>query len=77
MPDEVTPDNADYDNGQPKHRGFRLDGEMHGAWEFYRRDGSIMRSGEFDKGQQAGTWRTFDRSGAVVKETEFRAGTQG
>lgn len=69
MLDEVLPEDADYDHGGPQHRGFTLNGEMHGAWRFYRRDGSIMRSGEFDKGQQVGTWRTFDRSGAVVKET--------
>lgn len=62
MPDEVLADNSDYDHGNPKHRGFRLDGEMHGNWEFYRRDGSLMRSGEFARGGQMGTWRTFDRS---------------
>ncbi|MEX2623936.1 MAG: hypothetical protein WD651_09410 [Acidimicrobiia bacterium] len=71
MQDEVLPDNADYDHGGPKHRGFTLNGEMHGAWKFYRRDGSLMRSGEFDRGQQIGIWRTFDRSGAVVRETAF------
>ncbi len=26
------PDNADYDNGNPKHRGFTLDSTMHGVW---------------------------------------------
>ncbi len=71
MKDEVLPDQADYDHGGPKHRGFRLNGNMHGVWEFYRRDGSLMRNGEFDNGKQVGTWRTFDRSGAVVKETVF------
>jgi len=71
MQGEVQPDNADYDNGEPKHRGFTLDGQMHGAWEFYRRDGSLMRSGSFDRGQQVGIWRTFHRSGAVVRETVF------
>jgi antitoxin component YwqK of YwqJK toxin-antitoxin module len=40
-------------------------------WEFYRRDGSIMRTGEFDRGVQVGVWKTYDRSGAVVKETDF------
>ena len=55
----------------PKHRGFTLGGQMHGEWTFYRRDGSPMRSGEFDKGQQVGTWRTFDRNGKIVKETVF------
>lgn len=71
MEHQILPDNADYDHGGPKHRGFRIDGQMHGAWEFYRRNGSIMRSGEFDRGNQTGLWRTYDRSGAVVKETAF------
>jgi len=69
----LEPDNVDYDNGSPKQRGHRLDGEMHGAWKFYRRDGSMMRSGEFDRGKQVGVWKTFDRSGALVKETDFPA----
>jgi antitoxin component YwqK of YwqJK toxin-antitoxin module len=71
--DGVLPDNADYDHGGPKHRGFTRNGKMHAAWEFYRRDGSLMRSGEFHDGRQVGTWRTYDRSGAVVKETVFPA----
>lgn len=71
MEQDLMRDDVDYDNGGPKHRGARLDGEMHGEWEFYRRDGSLMRSGEFDKGRQVGVWRTFDRSGGVVSEREF------
>jgi antitoxin component YwqK of YwqJK toxin-antitoxin module len=69
--DAATPDNADYDHGGPKHRGFTLDGAMHGVWRFYRRDGSLMRNGEFFRGEQVGAWKTFDRSGGVVKETVF------
>jgi antitoxin component YwqK of YwqJK toxin-antitoxin module len=60
-----------YDNGQVKHRGAYLDGEMHGEWEFFRKDGSRMRSGFLDRGKQTGVWRTYDRSGKVVKETRF------
>ena len=60
-----------YSNGNVKLRGFHLDGQMHGRWEFYRTDGSIMRSGGFDRGKQVGTWRTFARSGQAVKETDF------
>lgn len=71
MSGEVVPNNADYDHGGPKHRGFSLDHEMHGVWEFYRRDGSLMRSGEFNRGKQVGLWRTYNRAGAVVKETVF------
>lgn len=63
-----------YGNGVVKLRGFHLDGEMHGAWEFYRTDGSMMRSGSFDRGRQVGVWRTFDRTGRVVKETTFASG---
>lgn len=65
------PEIAHYPNGGLKFKGFLLDGEMHGAWEFYRTDGTMMRSGQFDRGRQVGVWRTFDRSGAVVKQTDF------
>lgn len=68
---EPTPDIAYYDDGAVRYRGFQLDGQMHGAWEFLRKDGSVMRSGEFESGKQIGTWRTFDRAGRVVKETDF------
>jgi antitoxin component YwqK of YwqJK toxin-antitoxin module len=60
-----------YDNGNPRFRVFNLGGEMHGDWEFFRRDGSIMRAGTFDRGRQVGTWRTYDRLGKVVKETRL------
>jgi antitoxin component YwqK of YwqJK toxin-antitoxin module len=60
-----------YGNGTIKMKGFHLDGAMHGAWEFFRTDGSVMRSGTFDRGGQVGTWRTFDRAGRLVKETDF------
>jgi antitoxin component YwqK of YwqJK toxin-antitoxin module len=69
-----TPDVAYYDDGGVGYQGFQLDGEMHGAWEFFRKDGSVMRGGEFDRGKQVGVWRTFDRSGQVVKETDFSKG---
>jgi antitoxin component YwqK of YwqJK toxin-antitoxin module len=65
-----------YGTGTVKLRGFQLDGEMHGAWTFFRTDGSMMRSGSFDRGRQVGPWRTFDRAGRMVKETDFGAGAQ-
>lgn len=69
--DHPKPHAEHYDNGAVKLTGFHLDGEMHGSWAFYRRDGSLMRSGHFDRGRQVGVWRTFDRSGTVVKESTF------
>ena len=60
-----------YDNGFLKHRGRVKGGEMHGAWEFFRRDGSPLRSGRFDRGVQVGTWTTYDRSGKPHRVTDF------
>ena len=70
-PSEPIPHIEHYANGNVKMRGAHLAGEMHGPWEFYRQDGSLMRSGAFDRGRQVGTWRTCDRAGRVVKETRF------
>jgi hypothetical protein len=60
-----------YDNGFLKCRGRTKDGRMHGAWEFFRRDGSPLRSGRFDRGDQVGLWTTFDRAGAPHRVTDF------
>jgi antitoxin component YwqK of YwqJK toxin-antitoxin module len=62
-----------YDNGLPRFKGEYLEGQMHGYWEFYRKDGSLMRSGTFDRDQQVGIWKTFDRDGNLVKETKFKS----
>jgi antitoxin component YwqK of YwqJK toxin-antitoxin module len=69
-PDPI-PEVARYADGTVKFTGFRLAGELHGDWEWFRTDGSLMRTGSFDRGKQIGPWRTFDRSGRMVKETMF------
>jgi antitoxin component YwqK of YwqJK toxin-antitoxin module len=61
-----------YDNGLPRFKGDYLVGEMHGYWEFFRKDGTLMRSGSFDSGVQVGTWITYDRAGKPYKETKFK-----
>jgi antitoxin component YwqK of YwqJK toxin-antitoxin module len=75
MPDasKPVPHVEHYDNGEVKLRGAHLGGEMHGPWEFFRRDGSTMRAGAFDHGRQIGVWKTFDRNGGVVRESDFDA----
>ena len=73
--DEPVPHVEHYANGKVKLEGFHRAGEMDRAWCFYRTDGSLMRSGAFDRGRQIGAWRTFDRSGKLVKETDFGAGS--
>ena len=60
-----------YATGAVQSTGQLLDGEMHGDWSFYRKDGSLMRSGSFDRGAQVGVWRTFDPDGRMVKESHF------
>lgn len=58
---EVLRCESHYDNGNLRYTGWLLDGEMHGAWSFYRKDGSLMRSGSFDRGRQTGVWKTVAR----------------
>jgi antitoxin component YwqK of YwqJK toxin-antitoxin module len=72
-----TPAADHYDNGNVRFRGANVEGKMHGPWKFFRRDGSLMRSGSFDRGIQVGVWRTHDRSGKVVKQTDFSHAKRG
>ena len=70
-PTDPVPEVTLYANGKVKYRGANLDGQMHGRWAWYRTDGTVMRTGAFERGRQIGVWRTYDRSGRVVKETDF------
>lgn len=58
-------------NGSLWARGGMLDGAQHGYWEWFRVDGSRMRSGSFERGTQVGEWTTYDANGAVVRITSF------
>ena len=73
-PSESLQETVLYSTGEVQSRGSRLDGELHGAWEWFRKDGTLMRTGHFDRGRQVGIWRTFDRTGRMVKETDFKTG---
>ncbi len=55
-------------------RGQTLDGVPHGYWEWFRKSGTIMRSGTFDRGAQIGEWTTYDQGGAVYKVTAMKPG---
>jgi antitoxin component YwqK of YwqJK toxin-antitoxin module len=39
-------------------KGPTIDGAMTGYWEWFRKDGTIMRSGYFEHGEQFGQWTT-------------------
>lgn len=41
-----------------------------GYWEWYRKDGTIKRSGHFDNGEAVGEWITYDSSGEKYKTTD-------
>lgn len=43
-----------------------------GYWEWFRKDGTKMRSGYFKNGKQTGEWITYDKTGKVYKTTSFK-----
>jgi uncharacterized protein YdhG (YjbR/CyaY superfamily) len=59
-----------YPDGGLKAKGRMKDGELHGAWRWWRKDGTLLRSGTFDRGRQIGEWTTYDASGAPAKVTD-------
>ena len=55
-------------------KGAKSSEVMTGYWEWFRKDGTKMRSGYFDNtGQQIGEWITYDKSGQAHKVTNFKA----
>ena len=56
-------------DGSIHARGEMLDGEPNGYWEWFRLDGTKMRSGYFLQGEPVGEWTTYDRRGEVYKVT--------
>jgi antitoxin component YwqK of YwqJK toxin-antitoxin module len=53
-------------------KGQTLDGVPTGYWEWYRKDGSRLRSGTFKAGEQVGEWTTYDAKGKVYKVTKMK-----
>lgn len=58
-------------DGSIHAKGALVDGEPDGYWEWFRLDGTRMRSGYFRKGVQVGEWVTYDKGGRVHKVTSF------
>lgn len=50
-------------------KGKITDGQAEGYWEWYRTDGTIKRSGYFEKGEPVGEWVTYDSEGKTYKTT--------
>lgn len=47
-----------------------VNGQPEGYWEWYRPDGTIKRSGYFEKGEPVGEWITYDNIGVKHKTTK-------
>jgi antitoxin component YwqK of YwqJK toxin-antitoxin module len=54
-------------------KGKAINGIPTGHWEWFRKDGTRMRSGYFEDGNQVGEWTTYDRKGNVVKITTMKS----
>jgi antitoxin component YwqK of YwqJK toxin-antitoxin module len=72
MPPKSEPFERRHRDGSLWVKGQTIDSEPTGYWEWFRKDGTKLRSGHFDKGEQVGEWTTYDRTGAVYKVTRFR-----
>lgn len=48
-------------------KGKIVEGQADGYWEWFRIDGTIKRSGNFDKGEPIGEWITYDDKGNPYK----------
>lgn len=59
-------------DGSIRARGPVCDGHLEGYWEWYRLDGTKLRSGHFTKGKQTGEWITYDKKGTVYKVTNMK-----
>jgi antitoxin component YwqK of YwqJK toxin-antitoxin module len=59
-------------NGSVWAKGQMLDGVATGYWEWFRKDGTRMRSGTVENGEQVGEWTTHDRAGKVYKVTRMK-----
>ena len=60
-----------YKNGGVKAKGKYKGKAMHGKWDFFRQDGSLMRAGSFTNGKQSGTWVTYNAKGKLVKKSNL------
>lgn len=61
-------------DGSVRARGQVIDRVATGYWEWFRSDGTLMRSGHFEDGVQVGQWTTYDPSGKPYKVTDKKDG---
>jgi antitoxin component YwqK of YwqJK toxin-antitoxin module len=59
-------------DGSVRAKGKIAGGVPTGYWEWFRKDGTKMRSGHFEQGRQVGEWITYDKQGQVYKVTQIK-----
>ena len=52
--------------------GFMTGDVMNGSWKWYRKDGSLLRTGSFEDDEQVGEWTTYGPDGKPLKVTQMR-----
>jgi hypothetical protein len=57
-------------DGSVRARGLEVDGLLDCFWEWFRADGTRLRTGSFRVGAQVGEWTTYDRDGNPHKVTD-------
>ncbi len=58
-----------FDNGQVRHVGFYIDGDLDGEVVDYYENGRIERIGTYEKGRKCGTYQYYYESGQLCYET--------
>ncbi len=69
-PNETPREHIEYHKkGSVRAKGETVGGELSGYWEWFRLDGTKLRSGHFEHGKQVGEWTTYDKQGRPYKVT--------
>jgi len=56
-----------HNDGSVRAIGPMVNGVPVGYWEWFRLDGTKLRSGHFENGEPTGEWTTYDKAGQIYK----------
>jgi antitoxin component YwqK of YwqJK toxin-antitoxin module len=72
FPDVVTTKGTvHFANGFTESVGKMRNDQMHGSWQWFRKDGTLKRTGAFKNGVQVGEWITYDAAGQPYRTSSF------
>ena len=61
-----------HNDGSLWAKGTMVNERPDGYFEWFRKDGTKMRSGYFKAGMQVGEWTTYDKKGKIYKVTRMK-----